>query len=192
MELLIKSLELKSGEKNVYIEGYASASVKDLEGEIITEEALRLAARELTKEPYNKLFINHAPLRPDSDSVDKLPIGKVIDASVINGRLWIRAILNKAHPRFETIYRSIRDGFLNAFSIGFRALKKVGKQIKRLKILEVSLVSIPANPQAIITDVYEKSMKLNESVDFKSVFYPRAEKSALMIELDENKELKIF
>ena len=192
MELLTESIDLKSTEKNVYIEGYASSSVKDLEGETITEEALKLAARELTKEPYNKLFINHAPLRSDSDVVDKLPIGKVIDASVINGKLWIKAILNKAHPRFEMIYRSIRDGFLNAFSIGFKVLKKVGKQIKRLKILEISLVSVPTNPQATITDVYEKSLKFNESVDFKSVFYPSTEKSAVLIELDENEELRIL
>ena len=55
MELLTESIELKSIEKNVYIEGYASSSVKDLEGETITEEALKLAARELTCSNWQNL-----------------------------------------------------------------------------------------------------------------------------------------
>jgi len=192
-QLIVKSLETKEDEKDVYVEGYASASIKDLDGEIITEEALKQAARDLLKEPYNKVFVNHAPLRHSSDSIDKLPIGKVIDASVIDGKLWIRAILNKAHPRFETIYHSIKEGFLNAFSIGFRALKKVGKRILKLQILEISLVGIPANPQAIVTSIYEKSFSFNPGdVSFKDIFLPMSTKAELNIELDENGELRIF
>lgn len=58
-QLIVKSLEVSDSEKNVYVEGYASAAVKDLDGEIITEEALHQAAKELTQEPYNKVFLNH-------------------------------------------------------------------------------------------------------------------------------------
>jgi|GEM_PF-3441857 len=70
MELVIKSLEVSDSEKNVYVEGYASAAVKDLDGDIITEEALRQAAKELTQEPYNKVFLNHKHT--------DIPIGKIV------------------------------------------------------------------------------------------------------------------
>ncbi|MBE8539431.1 HK97 family phage prohead protease [Geoglobus acetivorans] len=156
MELLIvKSLQVSDSEKNVYVEGYASAAVKDLDDEIITEEALKTAAEELKQEPYNKVFVNH--------KYDDIPIGKIVDAAVktVDGvrKLWIKVVLNKAHPMFETVYRSLKDGFLDAFSIGFKALERAGNKIKRLKILEVSLVGIPANPEAVVDTVYEKMFR---------------------------------
>jgi len=48
MKLVVKTLETREDEKNVYVEGYASASVEDIEGEIISEEALQKVAEELT------------------------------------------------------------------------------------------------------------------------------------------------
>ena len=151
-QLIVKSLEVSDGEKNVYVEGYASAAVKDLDGDIITEEALRQAAKELTQEPYNKVFINH--------NHTDIPIGKVVAADVRDGKLWIRVMLNKAHPLFETIHESMKNGFLDAFSIGFKALERKGDRITRIKILEVSLVGIPANPKAVVEEVYEKANKI--------------------------------
>ncbi len=147
-QLIVKSLEVSDSEKNVYVEGYASAAVKDLDDEIITEEALQIAAKELTQEPYNKVFLNH--------KYTDIPIGKIVEAEVRSGKLWVKLMLNKAHPQFETIYKSLKDGFLDAFSIGFKVLARQGNRITRLKILEVSLVGVPANPEAVVEDVYEK------------------------------------
>jgi len=149
MELVIKSLEVSDSEKNVYVEGYASAAVKDLDGDVITEEALKHAAEDLTQEPYNKVFLNHKHT--------DIPIGKIVEAEVRDGKLWVKLMLNKAHPLFETVYRSLKDGFLDAFSIGFKVLERKGDKITRLKILEVSLVGVPANPEAVVEDVYVKS-----------------------------------
>ncbi len=160
MEMLLKNLELNEN-KNVFVEGYASANVKDLDGDIITEEALQQAAKELTQEPYNKVFINH--------DIRDIPIGKIVAAEVRDGKLWVRLMLNKAHPQFETIYNSLKDGFLDAFSIGFRVLERRGNKITRLKILEVSIVGVPANPEAVVENVYEKGAKLIEEMETKGV-----------------------
>ncbi len=158
MQLIVKSLQVSDSDKNVYVEGYASAAVKDLDDEVITDEALQIAAEELKQEPYNKVFVNH--------KYDDIPIGKIIDAAVktVDGvkKLWIKLVLNRAHPNFETVYKSLKDGFLDAFSIGFKALERAGNKIKRLKILEVSLVGIPANPEAIVDTVYEKMFNPTE------------------------------
>lgn len=162
-QLTVKSLELVDDEKNVYVEGYASASVKDLDGETISEQALQKVASELTKEPYNKVFLDHAPLKSNADFEEKLPIGKIIEAKTreIEGKLklWIKLVLNKAHPYFDVVYRSIKEGFLNAFSIGFHILQRKGNLITDLKILEVSLVGVPANPEAVVEEIYEKSFR---------------------------------
>jgi HK97 family phage prohead protease len=156
MKLIVKDLNVSelSDDKNVYVEGYASAAVRDLYDEVITEEALKEAAKDLTREPYNKVFLNHKH--------DDIPIGKIIEAEVRDGKLWVKLMLNKAHPQFETVYRSLKDGFLDAFSIGFKALEKQGNRIIKLRIVEVSLVSIPANPQAVVEQVYEKNFEPEE------------------------------
>lgn len=147
-QLIVKNLGISDGEKNVYVEGYASAAIKDLDGEVITKEALEIAARELTQEPYNKVFLNH--------KYTDIPIGKIVEAEVRDNKLWVKVMLNRAHPQFETIYRSLKDGFLDAFSIGFKVLERERDRIKRLKILEISLVGVPANPEATVEEVYEK------------------------------------
>ena len=94
---------------------------------------------------------------------EKLPIGKIIEAVTreVEGKLklWIKIVMNKAHPYFETIYKSIKEGFLNAFSIGFQVLKRKGNLITDLRVLEVSLVGIPANPEARVEDIYEKNIE---------------------------------
>lgn len=143
----------EKGERSYYVEGFASAAVLDLDDDVITEEALRDATSQLLREPYNKLFLNH--------NVHDIPIGKVVAAGVRDGdKLWIRAILNKDHKRFEEVWSALKSGFLTAFSISFKIevdeLRDGRRYIKKLRILEVSLVGVPANPEALITEVYEK------------------------------------
>jgi len=161
MKLIVKELSLtdNNNDKNVYVEGYASASVEDLDGEVITEEALKQAAQDLIKEPYNKVFLNH--------ETRDIPIGKIVDAKVVNGKLWVKLMLNKAHPMFETVYKSLKDRFLDAFSIGFIPIERKGNRITKLKIIEISLVGVPANPQALVEDVYEKNAKLVDDFETK-------------------------
>lgn len=157
-QLIIKTVDFSEDDKNVYVEGYASASVKDLDGEIISEEALQSVARKLPKPPYNKIFLNH--------QIRDIPIAKIVDAQVreVGGKtkLWIKIVLNKAHPQFEAVYKSLKEGFLDAFSIGFQALEVDGNVIKKLRILEVSLVGVPANPEAVVEEVYEKMFDKSE------------------------------
>lgn len=180
-QLIVKSLETIEDEKNVYIEGYASAAVKDLDDEIITEEALKAVADEITKEPYNKVFFAHAPLSTLSEFEEKIPIGKIVEAAVreIEGKtkLWIKLMMNKAHPHFKAIYDSVKSGFLNAFSIGFRVLSRQGNRITGIKILEVSLVPIPANPEAVVEEVYEKMFAVKGVIPRHTFKYGKDEES---------------
>ena len=145
MELLVKQLEFSEEQGLPTVTGYASSTALDLQGDVITEEALKQVAEEITKDPYNKVFLNH--------NINDIPIGKIVEAKVVDGKLWVKIVLNKAHEKFEQVYNSLKGGFLNAFSIGYQVLERLGNKITKLRILEVSLVSIPANPEAIVEEV---------------------------------------
>ncbi|MCS7144687.1 MAG: hypothetical protein NZ879_06670 [Archaeoglobaceae archaeon] len=47
MHLEVKQLELKAVEPNVYIEGFASSNSRDLDGEVISDEAYAINSREI-------------------------------------------------------------------------------------------------------------------------------------------------
>jgi hypothetical protein len=59
----------------------------------------------------------------------------------------------------DTVYRLIQDGFINAGSVGFRALewkfstdpgRPMGIDFKRVELLEFSICPIPANANALV------------------------------------------
>lgn len=168
--LEVKKLELKAVEQNVYIEGFASSTSEDLQGEVISYEALSNIANEIVKEPYNKVFVNH--------KIEDIPIGKVVEAKLVDGKLLVKIMLNKDHPMFEAIYKSVKNGFLNTLSIGFNVVTKEGNVIKEAKVMEVSLVSIPANPDAKILAVYEKQLKFKGYVPSHPWKYDKDEESS--------------
>jgi len=113
----------------------------------------------------NKVFLEHAPFKQNTSAVEKIPIGIIVESEFKNNKPWVKVKLNKAHPLFETVYQSLKDGFIDAFSISFIPLKtkKQGDKtiITDLQILEVSLVGLPANPQATVESVYEKQASPN-------------------------------
>ena len=85
-----------------------------------------------------------------------LPIGKALDVRVDNGKLKARIVF-AAHAKAQEIAQLWNDGFLNAISVGFyptnvRFEKRDGKDVPVLsgnELLEISVVGIPANPEAL-------------------------------------------
>lgn len=92
---------------------------------------------------------------PDPNNV----IGRVVAHRVENDAFivdveWVPEGVN---PRADMLYRMVRDGFLNAVSIGFNPLRWHEEQIDgravtvfdESELLDVSLVPIPSNPDAL-------------------------------------------
>ncbi len=132
-------------EPRFFVEGFASTDLLDLVDDIITLDALRAAASDLLKN--NSVFLNH-------DRKDL--IGSVVDAKFIEGKgLWIRILISATR---KDIQQLIRENALNKLSIGGQVLAtakgkhpKTGKEINfivRIKLHEVSMVSLPANQDA--------------------------------------------
>lgn len=131
-------------EGEFHIVGYAATSDFDLQGDIITDEALRSSQLDLLKN--STVLLNHDI---------KLPIGKVTKAEFDQHGLLIDVLISKTEP---DVIQKIKEGVLNKFSIRGQVLDREKKfmpemdravnVITRMSLVEVSLVSVPANPEA--------------------------------------------
>lgn len=107
------------------------------------------------------------------DSNDRPPIGRAVNVHRGVGPSGKPALLasiefapKEANPFAETVYQLTKGGYLNAVSVGFmpRATKELtpeerqslgmpnyGMFYSQADLLEISVVSVPANPSALIT-----------------------------------------
>ncbi len=131
-------------EGEFHIVGYAATTDFDLQGDVITEEALRGSQLDLVKN--STVLLNHDI---------KIPIGRVTKAEFDKNGLLIDVLISKTEPE---IIQKIKEGVLNKFSIRGQVLEREKKYmpdldrvvnvINRMALVEVSLVSVPANPEA--------------------------------------------
>ena len=155
-ERLYKSFELKSDE-NGMVEGYASTWTKtpDSYGDIVIKGAFKetLKKRKATGHPFPLCF-NH-----DFDQI----IGAVFEAEEDDYGLKIRAsFLNT--PAAQEKRELVKEGIVWQFSFAYSVLgaeapteeeKKQGiyQKLTKLDLYEVSLVPVPANQTAIVTEI---------------------------------------
>ena len=144
------------------IEGFANTTTVDRVGDIILEEAWTKGGLDnYLKNPIILAYHNH----------DR-PIGKMVDYSVNNKGLKITAEIIKSGGE---IYSLIKSGILKTFSVGFRTREADYDTdtdlfvIKDLELMEVSVVSIPANADSIFS--VKKSFETDEEyTSFKAEF----------------------
>jgi HK97 family phage prohead protease len=152
-------------ENGRYFYGFASLPVVDSQGDRIELKAIEEGAKDLTKAPYNKIFLGH--------QYTDIAIGIIIDKKVTKKGLIILAKLNENHERAEEVWKSINEGYLDGFSVGGSflqveteydtKLKKYVNVVKKVVFREVSLTSIPANQEALLVGAFVKSKKIIEN-----------------------------
>lgn len=156
MERLYKSFELKAGDNGI-VEGYASTWTKtpDSYGDIVIKGAFTetLKKRKATGHPFPLCF-NH-----DFDQI----IGAVAEAEEDDFGLKIKAsFLNTALAQEKR--ELVKEGIVWQFSFAYSVLgseeptaeeKKQGiyQKLTKLDLYEVSLVPVPANQTAIVTEI---------------------------------------
>lgn len=166
MEKLYKSFELKAGENGI-VEGYASTWTKtpDSYGDIVIKGAFTetLKKRKATGHPFPLCF-NH-----DFGQI----IGAVFEAEEDDYGLKISAsFLNT--PAAQEKRELVKEGIVWQFSFAYSVLgaeqpteeeKRQGiyQKLTKLDLYEVSLVPVPANQTAIVTEV-----KNDEDVEVKA------------------------
>jgi HK97 family phage prohead protease len=128
----------------------ASTGTVDRQGDVVDVDGWELA--EFRKNPV--LLFGH-----DSRA---LPIGRVSDIKVEDGKLMAKTegVGAGVHEMADSVWSMVKNGFLNAVSVGFRALETEprfdkdgvwqGYKFIRQELMELSIVPVPANPEAIV------------------------------------------
>ena len=132
----------------------ASSATPDRYGDIIDQKGWILASYK--KNPV--VLLNH-----DSN---QLPIGKG-NVYMRNDQLTIDVEFDSEDPRAKEVERKAKKGFMNAVSVGFRPLESKsrselptdhkyygqrGMYYSKAELLEVSIVTIPANGEATMLE----------------------------------------
>lgn len=114
------------------------------------------------------------------------PVGKTLKLTQLKNK--IKAQFQLAIEEYDfaaTLYKLIKGGYINAVSIGGRVLEWSDdyKSIVRMEMVEFSIVSIPANPAAMITGKSFEAMAGKSMSDVKA----EAEQMSQKIMLDKLK-----
>lgn len=144
-DLRVRTKRLGDGQEARSIRFVLSTSIEDRAGDTIDQNGWRLDR--FKENPV--LLWGHESRKP--------PIGVVRNLGVVNGRLEGDAVFASAetYEFADTVYRLCKDGFINAGSVGFSAVRYEinrdtgGLNFKEQELHEFSIVSVPCNPQAL-------------------------------------------
>lgn len=153
MEFRFKAIGGKPAEGDVVIEGYANYFAPDAYNERMDPKSVRMDR--FNKNPI--LLFNH--------NMD-YPIGKVLEVVPKEDGLWVKAAVSGAqHEKVSYVRELVKDGTLSTFSVRFAGETVEtdeatgGKLIKDWELQELSIVSIPAQPDSTFSLSHAKSLK---------------------------------
>jgi len=154
--------QLDEEDNSIVIEGYANTTEKDRVGDIVLEEAwAKGGMANYMSNPIVLAFHDYTK-----------PIGTVIEHSIDAKGLRVVAKISEAAGNILTF---IKDGILKTFSVGFRVKDAEYDEerdiffIKDLELLEISVVSVPANAGSVFS-VRKAFKDANEYTEFKEEF----------------------
>jgi HK97 family phage prohead protease len=157
-----KDFKIKKASKDKPVTFVASTSDPDRYGDVVDQKGWDLRAYE--RNPV--ILFNHNP--------SQMPIGRG-KAYIKNGQLMIDVEFDKNDEQAQKIERKVRDGYINAVSVGFQASEaisrnrlptdhkyfgKSGQYFPKSELLEVSIVTIPANNMATLSKNYVQKISL--------------------------------
>jgi HK97 family phage prohead protease len=189
---------MKGKDQNYYVTGFISTDEVDLYSEVVAPEAMKSMIEQL-KSGNIKLDVEHDTFKGKAD----IPIGRIVDAKMVseNGvnKIWVKATINKSHSKFQEVWKSIKDGFLDAFSIAYKPISVMekmveGANVKLLKAIELLNVAITGNPvnkgsrmvesfmKSVQSDGFQEENKMSEEEQPKQEEQPVEEKEEPKVE----------
>lgn len=187
-EIQPEIITLKS-DKRYYVQGYISTTAMDLANDVLTMDA--------QKDLYNQIMsaiakggfitgdIEHMvfydefgkelafPKVRDEKGNMIIPEIKFIDARLTDKGVWAKAEVNKYHPNFNSIWKSIEEGYLNGFSVAVRAVESITQKINgvmvdlisKIKLINVTMTGTPCNPEALMQPVLKSLIKSTKNMN---------------------------
>lgn len=173
--MIFKNLQceiLRDGKsKNGMVSFVASTGNTDRYGDIVNQSGW-----DVSKYKNNPvILLNH-----DSNS---LPIGKGT-VEIVNNQLMVDVEFDMDDPIAKEVARKTKAGFLNAVSVGFNpmdstpramlekshpAYGQTGNYFDKAELLEISIVTIPANGEAVAAKNYKSKNRLFKISDLKHI-----------------------
>lgn len=152
---------------SIFIEGYASTNDVDRSGDVVPTNVWEKGLVNYLKNPI--ILAQH-----DYDD----PIGRMVEHSIDGKGLWIKARISAA----AEVFSLVKDKVLTAFSIGFRILDAEYNSvadvfvIKELELVEISVVSVPANQNTLfsLAKAFDNAEDYSE---FKKQFAPKGDQA---------------
>jgi HK97 family phage prohead protease len=160
--MYFKNFQAKQTTQDKPIRFVASTANPDRYGDVVDQKGWDLRA-------YNRnpvVLFNHNPAQ--------MPIGKG-KAYVENEQLMLEVEFDQKDDMAKTIEQKVRDGYINAVSVGFQPSKtiaraslpadhpyhgKSGSYFQASELLEVSIVTIPANNEATLSKQFSREIGL--------------------------------
>jgi HK97 family phage prohead protease len=184
------SIEKKADGDNLIISGYANKKIVDSAGDLVYPDGVDTSGFE--KNPI--ILFNHDM---------SFPIGKVTDLVIQDDGILIKAQITQSDDnKVAYIKDLIREGILKTFSIGFsvqdeQATKGIN-HIKKWKLHEISVVTIPMNEESEFNLV--KMKKINKAMvnktykEFRNMIIKEIEKPKIEEEkpIDEKPKKEEF
>lgn len=138
MSKLYTKAEIKEKAQDSFT-AVASSEIEDRQGEIVRQAGWSL--KNFKENPVLLYMHDHTK-----------PIGKAtrvwIDKTGKSPMLKFKGFISDATEELRGYKTLIEQGILNSFSVGFRPLEMEGNEITKAELFEISLVSVPANPEA--------------------------------------------
>lgn len=168
METLVRPLEVKfaGGDAVGTFEGYgAFFNNIDGHGDVIVKGAFADTLRAWkSKNTLPPMLVQHGGwMMTDADAI---PVGKWLSMSEDDNGLHVKGkLINLDTERGKQIYGAMREGVLNGLSIGYSVKDyspgkgETRRTLKRLDLMEVSIVTFPANDKARVQSVKAADVK---------------------------------
>lgn len=160
----------REGEKDI-VSFVASTSNPDRYGDIVNQNGWSL-------DQYRKnnvILLNH--------NAAQLPIGRG-EVAVVDGKLMVDVEFDMGDPMAAEVARKVKAGFMGAVSVGFNAISSTprsmlnqdspyyaprGEFFEKAELLEISIVTIPANGDAVAAKNFIGSNRLFRLSELKHV-----------------------
>lgn len=163
VELSALQWDKKDADGNRRISGYANTPTKDRVGDIVEVAAFIETMPKFMRNPIMLLMHNA-----------NNPIGYWDQYEVRQEGLWVSGIIIQGTDEADKAWTLIEQGVLKALSIGFIELdamyddRESAYHITNLELLEISVVSVPANADALFTVGKSGEVKSIELLDPES------------------------
>lgn len=123
----------------------ASTAVEDRHGEVVSVDGWDLKA------------FKENPILLWAHQHDEIGIGQAkkfwVEGSGKKAKLMIEGFIHEATEKSRALKYLVKEGIIKTVSVGFKPIEMEGNTYTKQELLEVSLVNVPANSQAMVSAV---------------------------------------